>query len=144
MSNQMIMIIIVLAFLLLGCKCSCSKVEGFAKGIKESDQTIASAVLEILGVAKKNAETATSRQLKNTLTDARRKSKLLSVGSLASEISSALDGIRVAKKHYSYATKAAAGTGSYKGRTENEHRNLAAAQVIKSIDDFEAIKKVIL
>jgi hypothetical protein len=56
----------------------------------------------------------------------------------------AWDGIRVAKKHYSYATKAAAGTGSYKGATEAEHRSVAAAQVVKSIVDFEAIKEAIL
>ena len=115
-----------------------------AKGIEESGQSIAQAVIEILSVAQKNADTATSAQLKKYLTDARQKSKLLSVGSLASEVAMAWDGIRVAKKHYSYGAKAAAGTGSYKGATEAEHRVLAAAQVVKSIADFEAIKEAIL
>ncbi|MBT7108426.1 MAG: hypothetical protein HN942_05160 [Methylococcales bacterium] len=115
-----------------------------AKGIEESGQSIAAAVIEILSVAQKNADTATSAQLKKYLTDARQKSKLLSVGSLASEVAMAWDGIRVAKKHYSYGAKAAAGTGSYKGATEAEHRVLAAAQVVKSIADFEAIKEAIL
>lgn len=115
-----------------------------AKGIEESGESIAVAVMEILAVAEKNAETATSAQLKQYLTDARQKSKLLSVGALASEVAMAWDGIRVAKKHYSYATKAAAGTGSYKGATEAEHRALAATQVVKSIADFDAISKAIL
>ena len=110
----------------------------------QSGEFIAEAVIEILAVAQKNADTATSAQLKKYLTDARQKSKLLSVGSLASEVAMAWDGIRVAKKHYSYATKAAAGTGSYKGVTEAEHRALAEAQVIKSIADFEFIEGAIL
>lgn len=115
-----------------------------AKGIEESGQSIAAAVIEILGAAKSKAETATSLELKGILTDARQKSKLLSVGSLASQVNDAWDGIRIAKKHYSYAAKAAAGTGSYKGATEAEHRSVAAAQVVKSIVDFEAIKEAIL
>ncbi|HIG92316.1 MAG TPA: hypothetical protein EYQ77_07880 [Methylococcaceae bacterium] len=115
-----------------------------AKGIEQSGESIAEAVIEILAVAQKNADTATSAQLKKYLTDARQKSKLLSVGSLASQVGRAWDGIRVAKKHYSYATKAAAGTGSYKGVTEAEHKALAAAQVVKSIADFEAIAEAIL
>ncbi|MDG2365367.1 MAG: hypothetical protein P8L84_06865 [Methylococcaceae bacterium] len=115
-----------------------------AKGVEESGSSVASAIIEILGVAKKNAATATSAQLKKYLTDARQKSKLLSVGALASQVQFAWDGLRVAKKHYSYATKAAAGTGSYKGATEAEHRVLGEAQVIKSIADFEAIEKAIL
>jgi hypothetical protein len=114
-----------------------------AKGIEESGTSIASAVIEILGVAKKNAETATSAQLKKYLTDARQKSKLLSVGALASQVQLAWDGLRVAKKHYTYAAKAAAGTGSYKGVTEAEHRALGAAQVVKSFADFEAIKEAL-
>ena len=114
-----------------------------AKGIEESGTSIAAAVVEILGVAQKNAATATSAQLKKYLTDARQKSKLLSVGALASQVQFAWDGLRVAKKHYSYAAKAA-GTGSYKGATEAEHRTLGAAQVVKSLADFEAIEKAIL
>ncbi|MEO1904746.1 MAG: hypothetical protein ABGX39_04585 [Methylococcales bacterium] len=115
-----------------------------AKGIEESGQSIAESVIEILGVAVTKAETATSAELKQILTDARQKSKLLSVGSLASVVNNAWDGIRIAKKHYSYATKAAAGNGSYKGATEAEHRALAAPQVVKSIADFEYIKGAIL
>jgi len=115
-----------------------------AKGVEEQGASIASAIIEILGVAKKNAETATSAQLKKYLTDARQKSKLLSVGALGSTVGMAWDGLRVAKKHYSYAAKAAAGTGSYKGKTEAEHKALAAAQVIKSIAEFEFIEGAIL
>jgi len=115
-----------------------------AKGVEESGTSVASEIIEILGVAQKNAETATSAQLKKYLTDARQKSKLLSVGALGSTVGMAWDGLRVAKKHYSYATKAAAGTGSYKDATEAEHRALAAAQVIKSIADFTFIEGAIL
>lgn len=115
-----------------------------AKGVEESGTSIASAVIEILGVAKENAATATSAQLKKYLTDARQKSKLLSVGALGSTVGMAWDGLRDAKKHYTYAAKAAAGTGSYKGVTEAEHRASGAAQVIKSIADFEFIEGAIL
>ncbi|MDP7536274.1 MAG: hypothetical protein QF470_00385 [Methylococcales bacterium] len=115
-----------------------------AKGVEESGQSVAQEVINILTEAQNKAETATSLELKGILTDARQKSKLLSVGALASKVQRAWDGIRVAKKHYSYASKAAKGTGSYKGATEAEHRALGAPQVVKSIADFETIKATIL
>ncbi len=115
-----------------------------AKGIEVSGKEASARVLEALNAAKAGAESATSERLAAIITDARQASKLISVGALASQVQFAWDGIRVAKKHYKYAAKAAKGTGTYKGASEAEHRALGAEQVIKSIADFEAIEAAVL
>ncbi len=115
-----------------------------AKGIEESGQSIAGRVIEALQAAQAGADSATSERLASIVTDARQASKLLSVGALASQVQMAWDGIRIAKKHYKYAAKAAKCGCDYKGASEAEHRTLGAAQVVKSIADFEAIKAAIL
>jgi hypothetical protein len=115
-----------------------------AKGIEVSGENAAAAVIESLELAKAAAETATSEKLAAILKDARQASKLISVGALASQVQFAWEGLMFAKRHYKYAAKSAKGTGSWKDKTEAEHRTLGAAQVIKSIADFKAIKAAVL
>ena len=115
-----------------------------AKGIEVSGEQAADNVLEALNAARAGAEDATSERLAAIVTDARQASKLISVGALAGQVARAWDGIRVAKKHYKYAAKAAKGDGTYKGVTEADHRVLGAEQILKSITDFEVIKASVL
>lgn len=115
-----------------------------AVAVELSGEAAAEGVLEALNAARAGAEDATSERLAAIATDARQASKLISVGALAGTVTRAWDGIRVAKRHYKYAAKAAKGNGSYKGATEAEHRVLGAEQIIKSIADFELIKASVL
>ncbi len=115
-----------------------------AKGIEVTGKEAAGRVLEALNAAKAGAESATSERLAAIVTDARQASKLISVGALASQVQFAWDGLRIAKKHYKYAEKAAKCGCDYKGASEAEHRTLGAAQVVKSIADFEAIEAAVL
>jgi len=117
-----------------------------AKGIKESDSSIAVRVLEALNAAKVAAEeNASSERLAAMVTDARQASKLVSVGELASQVQllHLWDGLRAAKKHYKYAVKAAKCSCEYRGMTEDEHREKGAEQVVKSIAEWQAIKEAV-
>jgi hypothetical protein len=115
-----------------------------AKGVEVSGEEASSKVIELLHSVKAGAADGTSADLAAIVTEARQASKLISVGALAGQVTRAWDGIRIAKKHYKYAAKAAKGNGSYKDATEAEHRALGAEQIIKSIAEFEAIKAAIL
>lgn len=84
-----------------------------------------------------------SKVLKGLAKVARQESKELSVGAAEFELDTVKDLIGKGGRHFSYAAKAAKGTGSYKGKTEAEHRALGSQHIDEAIASFENVKAAI-